>query len=93
MFRLHKYLFALAAAVLSLSAVQPVLAQLTGTETRYIRIGSLQSKFTSIGSERAWNNVYYEGLTWPSDYLLQDNAVIERTWIGWSGSYATPVGR
>lgn len=82
MFRLQKYLLALAAAVLSFSAVQPVMAQLTGTETRYIRVGSLQSKFTSIGSERAWNNVYYEGLTWPSDYLLQDNAVIERTWIG-----------
>ncbi len=101
MFRLHKYLLTLAAAVLSFSAVHPVLAQLAGTETRYIRIGSLQSKFTSIGSERAWNNVYYEGLTWPSDYLLQDNAVIERTWIGcqsftdasgnqW-GNYCVPV--
>ena len=59
-----------------------LLAQISETQTRYIRIGSLQSKFTAIGAERAWNNVYYEGLTWPSDYLQQDNAVIERTFIG-----------
>lgn len=58
-----------------------VLGQISETQTRYIRIGSLQSKFTAIGAERAWNNVYYEGLTWPSDYLQQDNAVIERTFI------------
>ncbi len=82
MFRVHKCLVALATAVCLLSITHPLSAQLTGTETRYIRVGSLQSKFTAIGAERAWNNVYYEGLTWPSDYLLQDNAVIERTYIG-----------
>jgi hypothetical protein len=79
MFRL-KYLLItfLTVSVFSL----PLVAQISGTQTRYIRVGSLQSKFTAIGSERAWNNVYYEGLTWPSDYLLQDNAVIERTFMG-----------
>ncbi len=78
----HKCLIAFAIATCLLSIASPLSAQLTGTETRYIRVGSLQSKFTAIGAERAWNNVYYEGLTWPSDYLLQDNAVIERTYIG-----------
>ncbi len=82
MLRSHKCLVALVTAVCLLFAAHPLSAQLTGTETRYIRVGSLQSKFTAIGAERAWNNVYYEGLTWPSDYLYQDNAVIERTWIG-----------
>ena len=75
-------LFALVTAACLLSSATPSWAQLTGAETRYIRVGSLQSKFTAIGAERAWNNVYYEGLTWPSDYLYSDNAVIERTYIG-----------
>lgn len=82
MLRLNKCLLALALVVILLPTTNPLLAQLTGTETRYIRVGSLQSKFTAIGAERAWNNVYYEGLTWPSDYMYQDNAVIERTYIG-----------
>lgn len=82
MFRLHKCLVALVAAVCLISLATPSFAQLTGTETRYIRVGSLQSKFTSIGAERAWNGSYYEGLTWPSDYPYTDNAVIERTYIG-----------
>ncbi len=82
MFRVNKCLAAIATAACLFSMASPLSAQLAGTETRYIRVGSLQSKFTSIGSERAWNNVYYEGLTWPSDYPYQDNAVIERTWIG-----------
>jgi hypothetical protein len=47
-----------------------------------VRVGSLQSRFTAYGSERAWNDVYYEGLIWPADYAYQDNAVIERQWIG-----------
>ena len=82
MIRIHKCLITLATAVCLFSVTIPLSAQISETQTRYIRIGSLQSKFTAIGSERAWNNVYYEGLTWPSDYLYQDNAVIERTFIG-----------
>jgi len=57
------------------------IAQVEGTEKRYVRIGSLQSHFSAYGSERAWNNVYYEGLIWPADYPYQDNAVIKRAWI------------
>ncbi len=56
-------------------------AQINTNLKRYIRIGELQSYFSSYGAERAWNNVYYEGLSWPSQYLYQDNAVIERFWI------------
>ncbi len=62
--------------------VQQVLAQVEGTEKRYIRAGSLQSLFSAYGSERAWNNVYYEGMIWPADYPYQDNAVIKRAWLG-----------
>ena len=58
-----------------------VSARVEGTEKRYVRIGSLQSHFSAYGSERAWNNVYYEGLIWPADYPYQDNAVIKRFWI------------
>ncbi|OQX95688.1 fibronectin, partial [candidate division KSB1 bacterium 4572_119] len=57
-------------------------AQVAGTEKRYIRVGTLQSHFSAYGSERAWNNAYYEGLVWPADYLYQDNAVIKRAWLG-----------
>lgn len=67
----------IAFAVLSSS----VHAQVAGTATRYIRIGLLQSHYSAYGSERAWNNVYYEGLIWPADYPYQDNAVIRRTWL------------
>jgi len=56
-------------------------AQVSETETRYFRIGSLQSHISAYGSERAWNNSYYEGLRWPADYLKQDNSVIKRAWI------------
>ncbi len=56
-------------------------AQVEGTEKRYVRIGSLQSHFSAWGSERAWNNAYYEGLRWPADYPYTDNAVIKRAWI------------
>lgn len=62
-------------------AVQPLFSQVVGTEKRYIRIGSLQSLFSAYGSERAWNNSYYEGMVWPADYPLSDNSVIKRTWI------------
>ncbi|NQU28855.1 MAG: fibronectin [Candidatus Marinimicrobia bacterium] len=51
------------------------------SERRYVRIGSLQSHISSYGSERAWNNSYYEGLRWPADYKYTDNAVIKRSWI------------
>ena len=57
-------------------------SQVEGTEKRYVRIGSLQSNFSAYGSERAWNNTYYEGLKWPADYPFTDNAVIKRAWIG-----------
>ncbi|MFQ6616323.1 MAG: fibronectin [Fidelibacterota bacterium] len=56
-------------------------AQVGENEKRYVRVGSLQSHISAYGSERAWNNSYYEGLIWPADYQLQDNAVIKRAWI------------
>ncbi|HNT64806.1 MAG TPA: fibronectin [bacterium] len=58
-----------------------LFAQVEGIEKRYVRIGQLQSHFTAYGSERAWNNVYYEGMRWPADYSYTDNAVIKRAWI------------
>ncbi len=58
-----------------------IYAQVEGTEKKYIRIGKLQSLFSAYGSERAWNNSYYEGMVWPADYPYTDNAVIKRTWI------------
>jgi len=57
------------------------LAQVDENEMRYFRIGSLQSQISSYGSERGWNNIWYEGLRWPADYLKQDNSVIKRAWI------------
>ncbi len=66
----------------SLLYTASTFAQVEGSETRYVRIGSLQSHYTAYGSERAWNNSYYEGLRWPAEYLQQDNAVIKRAWIG-----------
>ncbi len=56
-------------------------AQVDENAKRYIRIGELQSHFTAYGSERAWNNSYYEGLRWPADYSFTDNAVIKRAWV------------
>jgi len=57
------------------------LAQVSGSEKRYLRIGSLQSHFSAYGSERAWTGVYYEGLRWPAQYPYQDNSVIKRAWV------------
>jgi hypothetical protein len=57
-------------------------AQVSSTLEKRIRIGSLQSHFTAYGSERAWNGSAYIGMDWPADYALQDNAVIERSWLG-----------
>jgi len=57
-------------------------AQVSGTLEKRIRIGQLQSHFTAYGAERAWNGTNaYLGMDWPADYSLQDNAVIERSWI------------
>ncbi len=66
-------------AMLSFSVI---LAQVPGDDTRYIRIGDLQSHFTAYGSERAWNNDYYEGMRWPALYSFSDNFVIKRAWVG-----------
>ena len=66
-----------------------IYCDLSGSESRYVRIGSLQSHFTAYGSERAWNNSYYEGMIWPADYDYQDNAVIKRAWIS-SKDYTDP---
>lgn len=55
--------------------------QVPETAKRYVKVGSLQSHFSAYGSERAWNNSYYEGLIWPADYSYQDNSVIKRAWI------------
>lgn len=68
-----------------------VSAQVAGSEKRYIRIGSFQSHFSAYGSERAWNNVYYEGLIWPANYPFQDNAVIKRAWIA-AQDFTDPSG-
>jgi hypothetical protein len=66
--------------VLSLGIALTVYPQVDGSQKRYVRVGSLQSHFSAYGSERAWNNTYYEGLIWPADYSFQDNAVIKRSW-------------
>jgi hypothetical protein len=58
-----------------------VFAQVGESEKSYVRIGEMQSHFSAYGSERAWNNTYYEGLRWPADYKYTDNAVIKRAWI------------
>ena len=56
--------------------------QVSENERRYFRVGELQSFIESYGAERAYNNVYYEGLRWPADYPLTDNFVIKWAWIG-----------
>ncbi len=45
---------------------------------KYIRIGDLQTRISAYGGERAWNNLYYEGLKWPAQYPYGDNFVIKR---------------
>jgi len=74
------FVFNLISAVLLVNTFS-VVAKVPGSEKRYIRTGSLQSHFSAYGSERAWNNSYYEGLIWPADYANQDNAVIKRAWV------------
>lgn len=66
-------------------------AQVAASAKRYVRVGTLQSHFSAYGSERAWNNVYYEGLIWPADYPFQDNAVIKRAWIACK-DFVDPAG-
>lgn len=66
-------------------------AQVQATDRRYIRIGELQNHYTAYGSDRAWNNSYYEGLQWPAGYFNQDNSVIRRQWIGCQ-DFTSPKG-
>ena len=68
-------------SILLFSFTIPLFGQVSENATRRVRIGSLQSHFSSYGSERAWNNSWYEGLQWPADYPFQDNSVIKRAWI------------
>jgi len=82
MFVTRRYAVIVAIAACWLYSTSLLTAQVPETQKRYVRVGTLQSRFTAYGSERAWNDVYYEGLTWPSDYNYHDNSVIERTWIG-----------
>ena len=82
MFLTRKNVFVLALTAYLLSTASPLSAQVPESQKRYIRVGTLQSRFTAYGAERAWNDVYYEGLMWPADYQNVDNAVIERQWIG-----------
>ena len=48
---------------------------------KWINVGSLQSNFAAGGVERAYNNVYYEGMRWPAWYSYTDNHVIDRQWL------------
>ncbi|MBC8403570.1 MAG: fibronectin type III domain-containing protein [Candidatus Marinimicrobia bacterium] len=71
----------LTVAVLIVTGIGLAQDELGAGDERYIRIGELQNHFTAYGSERAWNNDYYQGLQWPADYLFQDNSVIKRAWL------------
>jgi len=77
----HASLILLSLGGFTLCQLHLTEAQVPETMKRYVRVGSLQSLFSAYGAERAWNNVYYEGMIWPADYPYQDNAVIERSWI------------
>jgi len=77
--RLH--LIFLASFVVTLFSASGAFGQVGESERRYIRVGELQSHISAYGSERAWNNTYYEGLRWPAQYSYTDNAVIKRSWI------------
>lgn len=61
--------------------VNTIFAQVDVDEKRYIKIGELHNHYSAVGSERAWNDTYYEGLQWPADYSKTDNAIIRRTWF------------
>ncbi len=78
-------------SVILILLANTLIGQVAETAKRYVRVGSLQSHFSAYGSERAWNNTYYEGLIWPADYPYQDNAVIKRFWIA-TKNFADPSG-
>jgi hypothetical protein len=78
--RLFNYrLIGLATVMLVLS--QLLHAQITKSEWRWIRIGSLWHFARAYGTERAYNNTYYEGMVWPADHTYRDHFVIDRFWI------------
>ena len=62
-----KRLGRLIAAVLIVTGIGLAQDELGAGDERYIRIGELQNHFTAYGSERAWNNDYYQGLQWPAE--------------------------
>lgn len=76
--------YLLVIAVILLAMVQEGNAQLLGTERRYLRVGPLQTFYSSFGRE--WGdddgNGIFDGLQWPADYPYQDNAVINIFWLG-----------
>ena len=68
-------------SLISLVIPLSIYGRVDETLKRYVKVGSLHSHFSAYGSERAWNNTYYEGMVWPADYLYQDNSVIKRSWM------------
>ncbi len=69
-------------AMLCAIAIEPLVAQIPKSTRRWIRVGSLQHFVSAYGTERAWNNVYYEGMIWPAEYKFTDTFVIKRAWVG-----------
>ena len=67
---IRKYTVIFAIAACWLYSTSSLTAQVPETQKRYVRVGTLQSRFTAYGSERAWNDVYYEGMMWPADYII-----------------------
>lgn len=65
-----------------LLAADTLSGQIPKSTRRWIRIGSLQHFVSAYGAERAWNNVYYEGMVWPAEYKFTDTFVIKRAWVG-----------
>ena len=61
-------------------------SQVSWDQKRYVQIGTLQSRFLALGSERAWNHSYYEGLQWPADYSEQDKMKYEYEVLGFTCS-------
>ena len=80
-FKTNQSIRTISAFLLSILACSALLAQVSENERRYIRIGELQDHVSAYGSERAYNNSYYEGMRWPADYPYTDNAVIRRAWV------------
>ncbi|UCF63767.1 MAG: fibronectin [bacterium] len=80
--KISNQLFTITIILLLIATLSQGFGQVQSSDKRYIRIGSLQNHYSAYGSERAWNNSYYEGLIWPAQYLYQDNAVIKRSFLG-----------